>query len=56
MPKEDSLTFLVLGQAEVAIPARHEHHVISKVFSLDLGLLKHDNIGFENVKHALSLK
>jgi hypothetical protein len=29
-------TFLVLRQAEVAVPAGHQNHVISQVFALDL--------------------
>ena len=43
----------MLGEAEVAVPARDKDHVVSKVFALNLGLLEHYNVGFENVEHSL---
>jgi hypothetical protein len=46
-------TFFVLGQAEVAVPARHEHHIVSQVFALDLELLHDDDVGLQNVEHGI---
>jgi hypothetical protein len=46
-------TLLVLGQAEVAVPARHKYHVISQVFALYLQLLHDDNVRFEDVEHGI---
>ena len=46
------VTFLVLGQAEVAVPAGNEHHVIGQVLALDLELLHDDDVGLEDVEHG----
>lgn len=48
-----AFTFLMLGEAEVAIPARHKHHVIGQVFALNLQLLHYDNICLEDVEHGI---
>jgi hypothetical protein len=47
------LTLLVLGQAEVAVPSGHKHHVIRQVLALDLELLHDDNVGLEDVEHGI---
>lgn len=47
--------FFMFGQTEITVPAWHKHHVISKVFSLDLGLLEHNNVGLEEFEHSLGL-
>lgn len=48
-----NLTFLMAWKAEVAIPPGNEDHIIREVLSLNLGLLKHDDVGLEDVKHSL---
>jgi hypothetical protein len=52
---EKKETFLVLWQAEVAIPSWHKHHIISQVFPLDFGLLHNHNIRLENIEHGLEV-
>lgn len=47
------MTLLMLGKAEVTVPPRNEYHVIGQVLTLDLGLLKYDNVGFEDIEHCL---
>ena len=47
------MTLLVLRETEVAVPARHEHHVVSEVLPLDLGLLEDDDIRLEDIEHSL---
>jgi hypothetical protein len=46
-------TLFVLWQAKVAVPARHKHHIIRQVLTLDLELLHNDNVGLENVEHGI---
>lgn len=46
-------TFLVSWQAEEAVPAWHQDHIIPQVLALYLCFLKDDNIRFENVEHCL---
>lgn len=46
-------TLLVLGQAEVAVPAGHQDHVVGEVFALDLQLLHDDDVGLEDVEHGI---
>ncbi len=48
-------TFFVLWETEEDVPARHQNHVVPEIFSLDLGLLHHDNVCLERVKHGLQL-
>lgn len=40
-------------QAEIAVPAGHQDHIITQIFSLDFCFLKDNNICFENVEHSL---
>lgn len=47
------VTLFVFGQAEVAVPAGHQNHVVGQVFSLDLQLLHHDDVGLEDVEHGM---
>lgn len=47
------ITLLMPRKAEVAIPSRDEYHVIGKILPLDLGLLEHDDVGFQDVEHGL---
>lgn len=35
------------------IPARNQDHVVSQVFTLDLGLLHDNDVGLEDVEHGL---
>ena len=46
-------TLLVLGQAEVAVPAGHKHNVIGQVLALDLELLHDDDVRLEDVEHGV---
>ena len=48
-----SLTFLMSWQREVAVPARNKHHVITKVFSLNLELLHNHDIRLQDIEHAI---
>jgi hypothetical protein len=50
-----SRTFLVLGETEVDVPAGDQNHVIAEILPLDLGLLHHNDVGFQGVKHGLQL-
>jgi hypothetical protein len=43
----------VFGKTPVVVPAGDEHHVIAEVFSLNLGLLKDNYVGLEDIKHGL---
>lgn len=43
----------MLGQTPVVVPAWHQDHVISQIFSLYLGLLQTDYVGFEDLEHSL---
>lgn len=40
-------------QAEVAVPSRHKHHVVTQVLPLDLCFLENYDVGFEEVEHGL---
>lgn len=51
----DWRTFLVLWETEKDVPTRNQDHVIPEIFSLDLGLLHHNNVGLEGVKHGLKM-
>jgi hypothetical protein len=42
----------MLGEAEVAVPARDQNHVICQVFALNFQLLHDDNIRLEHVEHV----
>lgn len=46
-------TFLVLRQAEVAVPARHKDDVIRQILALDLEFLHDDNVRLENIEHGI---
>lgn len=46
-------TFFMLGETPIVVPSWHQDHVVSEVLSLDLGLLKHDDVRLEDVEHAL---
>jgi hypothetical protein len=46
-------TLLMLGQAEVAVPAGHKHHVISQVFALNLELLHNHNVRLQDIEHGI---
>lgn len=46
-------TFLVLGEAEEDVPARHQDHVVCEVLALDFCFLHDDNVCFQCVKHGL---
>jgi hypothetical protein len=43
----------VLGKAEIAVPARDEHHVIFQVLPLNLEFLHDDNVGLKDVEHGV---
>lgn len=43
----------MLGQAEVAVEARHQHHVVGQVFALNLQLLHDDDVGLEDIEHGV---
>ena len=43
----------MLRQAEVAVPARHQNHVISQVFALDLQLLHDDDVRLQDIEHGI---
>lgn len=40
-------------QAEVAVPSRNKHHIVTQVLPLDFGFLENHNVCFENVEHGL---
>jgi hypothetical protein len=42
----------VLGKTPVAVPARHQDHVVGEILSLDLSLLENDDVGLEKVEHG----
>lgn len=50
---EEWCTFFVFGETPVIVPAWNQYHVISEVFSLDLGLLKDNYVGLKDVEHSL---
>jgi hypothetical protein len=43
----------MLRQAEIAVPAFHQHHVVPQVLALYLGLLEHHDVRLEDVEHGL---
>lgn len=46
-------TFLVLGQAEEAVPTRDQNHVVIQVLPLDLQLLHNHHVSLEDVEHGI---
>lgn len=53
--KRAQVTFLVLRQTEMDIPAGNQDHIISQVLPLNLGFLHDDDISLEDIKHILEL-
>lgn len=49
----DICTFLILGQAEIDVPAWHENHIILKILALDFGFLHNHNIRLQDIEHRL---
>lgn len=45
-------TLFVSRQTPIIVPSFDKYHVISQIFSLNLGLLKDYYIGFKDVKHS----
>lgn len=43
----------MLGKAEIAVPARDEHHVILQVLPLNLEFLHDDNVRLKDVEHGV---
>lgn len=50
-----SRTFFVPWQTPEAVPSGNKDHVVPKIFALNLGFLKDDDICFQDLKHGLEL-